>query len=277
MTGFERLYGPPLATAKKMKQEIERETGLTASIGVASNKTVAKIASASAKPDGILMVPPGHERAFLADLAIERLPGIGKHNRKKMLDLGIRKIGQLAEIDEEILVRTFGKWGRYLHQRACGIDESTLEMPRIPKSISRETTFAEDTIDPQLITATLFHLVEKTAASLRKESLQVRTITLKLRYSDFKTLTRSITLADPTDIDKIIYKNVLRLFKKACARSIRIRLLGVGLSNFTSTQWQQELFDWHKTAKLKRLYKSIDTLRDRYGFDSIKIYPTTDR
>ncbi len=271
MTGFERLYGHPLATADRMKREVQDKVDLSASIGIASNKIIAKIASDCAKPNGILMVLHGFEAEFLAPLEIGRLPGIGKHTHRKMIDLGIRRIGQLARIDEETLVKTFGQWGYYLHQHAGGAGTSTIEPPSAPKSISRENTFEEDTIDQELIASTLFHLVEKTAATLRREEIQARTITLKLRYSDFKTLTRSTTLNEPTDIDKVIYEAIIALFQKAYTRRARVRLVGVGLSNFTSNQWQQELFDFHKKQKMKNLYRSIDALRNRYGFDSIKI------
>jgi DNA polymerase IV len=276
MTGFDRLYGHPMETAEKLKMQIQDETGLSASIGVASGKTLSKIVSDCAKPNGILMVLHDCERAFLAPLKISRLPGIGKHTQERMTDLGIRTIGQLAQIDEKMLVRTFGQWGHYLHLRACGIDESRLELPQAPKSISRERTFDEDTADPEQITSTLYFLVEKTARTLRGQKFQCRTITLKLRYSDFKTLTRSVTLKSPVDTDDVIFQNVKQLFTKADTRRGRIRLLGVGLSNFTSQQWQQELIDFHHIDRMKNLFKSIDQVRDRYGFDAVKIFKKPD-
>ncbi len=271
MTGFEKIHGYSMSVAHRMKCEIKSRIGLNASFGLSSNKLVSKIASDCAKPNGILLVRPGYEKKFLAPLRIERLPGVGKVMHEKLRSFGIRTIGDLAKIDKDLLVSTFGKWGLDLHRRANGISASTVTGPEQPKSISRETTFDEDTIDIKLITATLFHLVEKVAHALRADGLQARCITLKLRYSDFKTVTRSITLKEPTDIDKTIYQHVKKLFEKAYTRRGRIRLLGAGVSNFTTGAWQPTLFDENRTQKLKNYYKSIDKIRDKYGPDAIRI------
>jgi len=169
-------------------------------------------------------------------------------------------------------VRTFGKWGVVLHDKAHGIDRSDVGGRYSgPKSISRETTFEEDTIDRKLIFSTLFWLVERTAKSLREESLQARTITLKLRYSDFSTVTCSMTLREGTDLDKKIYQCVEELFRRAYTRRGRVRLLGVCLSNFCSPAWQEDFLDEEKTGKLKSFYQSVDKVRDRYGFNSLRI------
>ncbi len=271
MTGFERIHGEILSVAHRMKREIKLRTGLNASFGISSNKLVSKIASDCAKPNGLLLIRPGYEKTFLAPLRIERLPGVGKVMHEKLRSFGVITIGDLAAIDEDILVTTFGKWGLDLHRRANGISSSPVRSGGPVKSISRETTFDEDTIDLQLINSTLFHLVEETARALRAEDFQAKCITLKLRYSDFKTTTRSVTLKEPTDIDKIVYGHIQNLWKKAYTRRGRIRLLGVGLSNFTTATWQPTLFDDKKTQKLKDYYRTIDTIRDKYGDNSLRI------
>jgi DNA polymerase-4 len=271
MTGFERLYGHVMSTAHRIKTEIRQKIGLNASFGISSNKLVSKIASDCAKPNGILLIRAGYEKTFLAPLRIERLPGVGKVAQEKLRSFGVRTIGDLARIDREVLVTSFGKWGIDLHRKAHGISASPVEQSETVKSISREVTFDEDTIDMKLVKSTLFHLVEKVARALRSEQMQAKCIVLKLRYSDFKTVTRSVTLKDPTDIDKAIYENIDKLFQKAYTRRGRIRLLGVGVSNFTTATWQPSLFDESKTRKLKDYYRSIDRIREKYGTDAIRI------
>ena len=175
-------------------------------------------------------------------------------------------------MEKDLLVRTFGRWGLILHHKSHGIDCSAVDgTPSTPKSISRETTFEEDTIDRRLIFSTLFWLVERTAKSLREEHLQARTITLKLRYSDFSTVTRSKTLREGTDLDKKIYQCVEELLRKAWTRRGRIRLLGVCLSNFCSPAWQVKFLDEEETGKLKDFYQSVDQVRDKYGFQSLRV------
>jgi len=276
MTGFERLHAAIISIAHQMKSEIKFRTGLNASFGISSNKLVSKVASDCAKPNGVLLIRPGYEKTFFAPLRIERLPGVGRAMHEKLRSFGVRTIGDLAGIDKDILVNTFGKWGLDLHRGANGISNSPVKDREPVKSISREKTFDEDTLNMKLIDATLFHLVEKVARALRAENLQAKCITLKLRYSDFKTMTRSLTLKEPTDMDKVIYENIKRLFEKAYTRRGRIRLLGAGVSNFTTATWQPGLFEGPRDQKLKDYYRSIDKIRDRYGDDALRIIKNTD-
>jgi DNA polymerase IV len=271
MTGFERMYGHPLSVADKMKREIKERTGLNASFGISSNKLISKIASDCAKPNGILLVMPGYEREFLAPLDIKRLPGVGKVMQEKLHLLGIKTVGDIAQINKDVLESTFGKWGLDLYYSANGISNSPVEESGTVKSISRETTFETDTLEMAFIDATLFHLIEDVAHSLRAEQLQARCITLKLRYSDFKTVTRSVTLKEPTDLDKVIYENIKSLWKKAYTRRGRVRLVGAGVSNFTSAVSQPDLFEGEKMRKLKNYYRSIDKIRAKYGDDAVRI------
>jgi len=272
LTGFGRLYGHTFGAAQRIKEKVKSRLRLNASIGIGANKLIAKVASACAKPNGILMVFPGYEKSFLSSLSVERLPGVGKSLKEKLISFGVRTIGMLASVEKDLLVRTFGKWGLILHYKANGIDCSAVGGRYSgPKSISRETTFDEDTIDRRLIFSTLFTLVEKTAKSLREGKLQARTIALKLRYSDFSTVTRSKTLREGTDLDKKIYQCVEELFQKAWTRRGRIRLVGVCLSNLCASAWQVNFLDGGNIGKLKSFYQSVDRVRDRYGFDSLRI------
>jgi len=271
LTGTERLHGPGIAAAEKIKIEIKERLGLTASVGVATNRLVAKVASELAKPNGLCAVTAGFEASFLAPLAIGRLPGVGEATKERLRTLGVRRMGQLARIDKDVLERAFGKMGVWLHERSNGIDASPVEVRSLPKSISRETTFDEDTADTAKMERTLFRLVERVGRALRKEKLQARCITLKLRYSDFRTVTRSVTLREGTDLDAVIYEHVKELFLRAYARRARVRLLGVGASHFTSGAWQERFVGELDVRKLKRLYKAIDTVRDRYGEDALRL------
>ena len=271
LTGTERLHGPGIAAAEKIKLEIKKRLKLTASVGVATNRLVAKVASELAKPNGLCAVLPGFEASFLAPLKIGRLPGVGDTTKERLVALGVRRIGQLAQIDKDLLVRAFGKMGLWLHERSNGIDTGGVEARSLPKSISREPTFDEDTADTAKMDRTLFRLVERVGRALRKEGLQARCITLKLRYADFRTVTRSVTLREGTDLDAVIHEHVKELFGKAYTRRARVRLLGVGASHFTSGAWQESFVGELDVRKLKRLYRAIDTVRDRYGPDALRL------
>jgi len=271
LTGTERLYGPAISAAEQIKLTIKRKTNLNASVGVATNKLMAKVASELAKPNGLCVVLPGCEAGLLAPLAIGRLPGVGEATKERLLALGVRRIGQLARIDKDVLVRTFGKMGLYLHERSNGIDSGPVEARSLPKSISKETTYRQDTTDLGKMDRTLFRLVERVARALRAEKLQARCITLKLRTSDFSTITRSVTLKEGTDLDAVIYERVKELFAKAYTRRGRVRLLGVATSHFVSGAWQERFVGELDVRKLKSLYRAIDKVRDRYGFDALRV------
>ncbi len=206
MTGTERLHGPPLRAAHLLHEAVKAETLLNCSIGIASSRLVAKIASDQAKPNGILHVLPGVEARFLAPLEVRKIPGVGKVMEKNLHALGIRRIGDLAALDENVLESRFGKWGLALAGKAQGLDaggwfDSEIGERGDPKSISHEHTFNTDTKDADQLEATLTHLAEKVGRRLREHGLHARTMQLKLRYSDFSTITRAHTFASPTQLD----------------------------------------------------------------------------
>ncbi len=270
LSGLERLYGHPLRALEKMKHQVKEKLHLNLSAGLASNSLIAKVASKEAKPDGIVCIFPGYEGSFLAPLPIEKLPGIGEKTKKRLNLLGVRKIRDIADIGETLMRTAFGEMGSCLYHMAKGEGDDEIERSdHHPKSVGHETTFDEDSNDLYFLENNLYYLSEKVGRRLRKKGLWGYTITLKLRYSDFVTLTRSETISEATNFDATIFQIASSLFRKAYTRRTRVRLLGVSVSNLTSEGWQLHLFDrWHQ-IKMKNLYRGIDRVRQKYGFDSL--------
>ena len=270
LTGCERLHGPMTETAERMHDEIKNTVGINASVGMAANKLMAKIASGMAKPNGLLRILPGHEAAFLAPLPIGRIPGIGPKSGEEFKRMGIHNVRDLAALPLELLEEVYGEWGYRLYQKARGVCESPVLKRDDTRSISRETTLEEDSTDPAFLESTLSGLVEKAASQLREEGLRARCVSLKLRYSDFKTVTRSHTLSDAACEDPIIFDTVRNLFRKLFTRRTRVRLIGVALTSLTSgAPPQMELFENLDARQWQKLYQGIDRLREKYGFRSI--------
>jgi len=270
VTGFESIYGSIHQMALAIKQRIKEELGICASAGVASCKVVAKIASDLSKPDGLLEVASGDERSFLAPLPIAKLPGIGKKAERILRSLGINTIGKLSVTPLSTLKSHFGVSGELLRSYASGIDDRKVELPGAAKSISRETTFGKDTRDRSLLKATLCYLGERVGNNLRQQGKQARCVTLKLRYADFTTITRSQTLTQASDTDRTISDIGLKLLSKALAQEKQpIRLIGIGVSNLTEPARQLDMLD-SSAQRLEKLNKTIDRIRKKYGFTAIQ-------
>ncbi len=270
VTGFESLHGSIKQMAEKIKQRVKAELGICASVGIASSKVVAKIASELSKPDGLIEVASGEEASFLAPLPIGKLPGIGKKTEPILRSLGIDTIGKLSLTPLASLKSHFGVSGRYLHRLPRGIDDREVEPPREAKSISRETTFAQDTRSQAFLEATLRYLGERVGSELRQQNKQARCLTLKLRYADFVTITRSQTLRQATDADQTIFATGQKLLGKALAKEKRaVRLIGIGASNLVEVGRQLDMLD-PAGARLQRLNSTIDRIRRKYGFTSIQ-------
>jgi DNA polymerase IV len=271
LTGCQKLHGPVLKTAEKIKNEIKTQVGINASIGIASNKLLAKVASGFVKPNGILWIAPGKEGRFLKPLAVGRIPGVGPKAGERLKRMGIRTVGDLTTLSRKRLEATYGKWGSKLYLKSRGICHSPVVREEAgSRSISRETTLATDSMDARFLESTLSYLVEKAAAQLRESGLYVCSVTLKLRTSDFKTMTRSHTLSRPTAEDHVIFKTGMELFRKLFINCPRVRLIGVSLSSLTRSPCAQtDLFQEVTYERWDRLYQGIDRIRNKYGFRSI--------
>ena len=236
ITGCERLFGNAEDTARKIKQTVLRETGLIVSVGCASNKFVAKIASDEGKPDGLVVVPPGKEQAFLDPLPVSRVWGVGKVTEKELDLMGIRTIEELRLASEETLVRTFGSSGAHLFALARGIDDRPVETESVTKSIGHEETYGRDLQRREMMRRELLSLSHRVAQRLRNEGFRGKTVTLKVKYADFVQITRAITLLNATDDGGTIYRCVLDLLEETEAGARPVRLLGVSASKLSQTQ-----------------------------------------
>jgi DNA polymerase-4 len=270
VTGCEKAFGAPHQIALRIKERVNKELKLVASVGVASCKVVAKIASDLGKPDGLVEVATGGERDFLSPLPVGRLPGVGKKTEQALNGMGIKTIGQLAELPPDFVKSRLGVTGTAIHLCAKGIDNREVEAVGEAKSISRETTFAEDTLDASFLRAILRYLCERVGAELRHEGKHARTITLKLRYADFETITRRLSSKEAMDTDEDIFTGAVGLLDQALAGRRRlVRLIGVSVSNLVSDGRQLPLLDVGP-QRLLYLDKAIDRIRDKYGFASIQ-------
>lgn len=270
VTGFESLHDSIRKMAEDIKQRIKTELGLPSSIGIASCKIVAKVASDYSKPDGLVEVPKDNEREFLAPLSVDRLPGVGKQAMKTLKNLGIHTVGNLSSMPVHVLTRHFGTAGETMWRHANGIDDSKVIPPSEAKSISRETTFQEDTHNRTFLESILWTQSEKIGADLRKKGKEGRCITLKLRYGDFSTITRSRTIQASINTDKQIFEIGTELLDKALTvKNQGIRLIGIGISNLVEPGLQTSLFD-SSDHRLEKLNKAIDRIRNKYGFDAIQ-------
>lgn len=272
VTGSLGLFGDGPAIAAEIKRLIQEETGLTASAGVATSKLVAKIASDLEKPDGLTLVEAGREREFLAKLPISKLWGAGKKTIESLGLLNVESIGDLAALPPKILTNRFGKNGLHLHLVANGIDERPVVPTREAKSIGHEETFSEDLIDLTVIKRELLELATKVGERLRRHERQGKTITTKVKFFDFATKSRSITLAVPTSDTMEIFQQGWKLLRKTEAGRKPVRLVGISVSNMSAhgTGYQQDLFGKSREReKSRNLNEAIDRINRKFGGKTI--------
>jgi DNA polymerase-4 len=262
VTGSRILFGDGEAIGRRIKDEVRQAVGLTLSVGVATTKLVAKIASDLRKPDGLVVVEPGDEAAFLAPLEIRRLWGVGEKSAAHLREYGVRTIGDLAALPDDLLVRRFGKYGASLAQRARGVDDDPVGGRDAAKSIGHEHTFDVDTSDREVIERALLGMSEGVAGRLRDSSVKASTITVKIRDTTFRTITRQRTLPEPTDLTEPIFRTALELARPE-VRGVRIRLLGVTASGLGERD-QLSLFQADDPRRRKAT-EAADAVRHRFG------------
>jgi DNA polymerase-4 len=262
VTGSAALFGDGETIARQIKAAVRDEVGLTVSVGVARTKLVAKIASDLRKPDGLVVVPPGEEAAFLAPLPISRLWGVGEKTATALAEYAVRTIGDLAALPPDLIVRRFGKHGSSLVGRARGLEADPVHEGDPAKSVGHEHTFDVDTSDPEVIERTLLAMADGVAGRLRSAGVRASTVAVKIRDSRFHTITRQRTLAEPTDLTEPIFRTALELARPE-VRGMRVRHLGVTASNLGERE-QLSLFPPAEPRR-RQAIEAADKVRRRYG------------
>lgn len=270
VTGSLRLFGTPQAIGAQIQRDIWEEEHLIASVGVATTKFVAKVASGYQKPKGFVIVPQGTERAFLHDLPIERLWGAGPKTATLLRSREYETIGQLASASCADLSAWLGKQGTHFWELANGIDPREVIPEESAKSIGAETTFEHDTSNIQAIHQTILELAKRVGSRLRAEGIHTRTLTLKFRTAKFQTYTRSVTLQESTDLDSIIYDQARILLDRLSCANEKVRLLGVSGSNLVEADHarQLSLFSFGQESNIQ-VTKAVDAIRSRFGDQTI--------
>ena len=271
VTGSTGLFGPPQQIAQQIRKRVWKEAQLTASVGVASNKFIAKLASDQDKPDGLVVVPDDGVQAFLDPLPISRLWGVGKATLPRFEKLGIHTFGEARQLSEVEFRHSFDQAGEQFFRLVRGIDTRQVVPDREAKSISREVTFPVDLDDCEHLKGVLLGQTGQVARRLRRHNLQARTVTLKIRTGDFKTITRSRTLDVPTDETDAIWDTVAFLFDAwERQRSTAVRLIGMGVSQFsTGSGHQLSLFGQKESALHRQIDKVMDEIRNRFDEGAI--------
>lgn len=256
LTGTDRLFGPPLKTADTIIRRVATEMGLPSSAGLSTSKVTAKIAATLAKPRGLIYVPAASEPDFLAPLAVQMIPGIGPKTLKALNQRGIKSIADLLSCAD-------------LAARYLDLGESEERPHHYEHSIGNETTLDQPLKQINQMEKTLWELVEEVGGRLRRDELYARCLTIKIRYSNFQTITRSRTLSSPTCFDREIFDTVSDLLRQNITHGRAVRLLGVSASALQSSGWQEPLLNRDQRRSFEQLYKGIDELRRKYGEDSI--------
>ena len=266
VTASRAAFGDGEAIARRIKERVLNEAGLVVSVGVATNKLCAKVASDLRKPDALVVVPPGEEAAFLAPLPVSRLWGVGPRSVDALRDFGVATIGQLAAVPEVTMRRRFGQHGADLAARARGIDSSAVVPIQAPKSIGHEHTFERDVTDRRHLDATLLDLADSVASRLRRHHMAAGAVQLKLRYEGFETLTRQAPLGRQVRESEPLYAAAVELLERTLGPGRGVRLIGITAIGLSSTQ-QLTLFD--EPERKDRLADSIDAVRHRFGDEAI--------
>jgi DNA polymerase IV len=269
VTGSRQLFGDGAEIAKKIKFRIRQELGLTASVGVAANKFIAKVASDLKKPDGLVIVEPGQEKEFLAPLPVGRLWGVGPKTEAGLKRIGLERIGQIADLPHSEITARLGKSGAHLWQLAQGIDDRPVFSEEGFQSIGHEITFDHDTADPELLHATLLDLAGRVAQRLRTNKARARTITIKFREADFSTFTRRTTLNNPVNTVEAIFPVAQKLMKTLLREGVLVRLIGVYAGNLEIDAGGKQMSFMNPVPKDQKLASALDSIVERFGGKAI--------
>jgi len=268
VSGSERLFGPPEELGARLKGAVREATGLVCSVGVAPVKFLAKIASDYDKPDGLYVIHPGEVAAFLQQLPVGKIPGVGGSSLARLQELGIRTAGDVLRYPEGFWERRFGRFGQALFARASGVDPRPVVPEYEAKSEGAENTFAADTDDREELERWLLDQAERVGRRLRRDGHKGRTVTLKVKFNDFRSITRSKTLPEPTSSTRRIFETAAGLLAKEPLPR-RVRLIGLSVSNFGSRPVQLSLFGAEDDSRDEPLDQTLDAIRDRFGKDAL--------
>jgi DNA polymerase-4 len=266
-----------LSIAQKLQQDIQSETHLPCSIGVASNKLIAKVATDYGKgqhkgispPRAITVVEPGKEAEFLAPLPVRALWGVGPKTEAELAKIGMHLIGDLSRENEKVFIKRFGKYGYDLIRRSKGIDDSPIITEHEAKSVSQEVTFDKDINNKKVLMDTLRSLTFQVGRRLRKSEVVGSTVRLKIRWPDFTTMTRQVTLSQPVDQDQLILQEAIAMFDNVWQEGKQVRLIGVGVSNLIPAFHQLPLWET-KSDKERRLLEAVDEIQERFGRNAVQ-------
>ena len=275
-TGMEAIFGPPPELGAKLRKQVAEEVGLPVSVGLASNRMMAKIASGSAKPKGVAWVRPGEEASFLGNLPIANLLGVGRKTAGRLGDMNVRTVADLRRLPREMLRDMFGLRGEVLHERCRGRDREPIRPRCLPRTISRETTFHKPTRDADEIRGMLFYLLERAMRTVRAGAMRTRRVELSIRYDDYKGDSTGRSLPEPTEVDDDVFASVLEMLARLHRRRVALRHVGVVLSRFTRRDEAGELFTGADRLLRRRLYGAVDRIRDRWGHAAVVMGPSTD-
>lgn len=268
VSGTQRLFGPPEALGARLKVAVREATGLACSVGIAPVKFLAKIASDYDKPDGLYVIHPEDMESFLRDLPVGKIPGVGGSSLSRLRDLGICTAGDVLRYPESFWERRFGKFGQALHARAQGIDPRPVVTQYEAKSEGAENTFATDTNDREELKRWLLDQAERVGRRLRRDKHKGRTVTLKIKFNDFKSITRSKTLPEPTSATRCIFETAARLLDQEPLPR-KVRLIGLSVSNFGHKPLQLSLFHEAEENHDEPLDQTLDAIREKFGKDAL--------
>lgn len=269
VTGTRNLFGEPEELARRLQARVREATGLSCSVGIASVKFLAKIASDFKKPGGVTLVRPEEVADFLRDLPVGKIPGVGGKTLTKLTSFGVKTCGDVLGYSREFWESHLGEGGRMLHARASGVGSDEVVTHHDPKSSSAENTFEKDTADVEELRRWLLKQSERVGRDLRGHGLTGRTVTLKVKYADFAQITRSKTLGEPTDLDGEIFRTACALLDQVSLAK-KVRLIGVGVSNFAKGAEQLSLLPDKGREKAGKLDRAVDAIRDKHGKTAVK-------